>query len=135
MVATKPETEADMRHLLLVSVLLLGPSVATQAQPAARTIEVRLTSFDFTPRTISLRAGEPVLLRLVNASGGGHNFAAPRFFASARNVSGPVQNGKVELAGRQAVEVRLTPARGTYRLRCTHTLHSTFGMTGRIVVQ
>ncbi|HYJ31500.1 MAG TPA: cupredoxin domain-containing protein [Allosphingosinicella sp.] len=124
-----------MRHLLLAFVLLTGPSVAAHAEPTARTIEVRLTSFDFTPGTIRLRAGEPVVLRLVNASGGGHNFVAPQLFASARDVSGPVQNGRVELAGRQTVEVRLTPARGTYRLRCTHTLHSTFGMTGRIVVR
>ena len=26
-------------------------------------------------------------------------------------------------------------ARGRYRLRCTHTLHSAFGMRGRIVVE
>jgi len=61
--------------------------------------------------------------------------AAADFFAAAGGVSGPVTNGKVEVAGHQSVGVRLTPARGRYRLRCTHTLHTTFGMTGEILVE
>ena len=119
-----------MRPVLL-AVLLASPGVAA-AQP--RTVEVQLSSFDFTPSTIHLRAGEPVVLHLVNSGGGGHNFAAPQFFAAARAVSGPVRDGRVEVAGHRSVDISLTPARGEYRLRCTHTLHTTFGMTGRIVV-
>ena len=34
-------------------------------------------------------------LHLVNTAHGGHNFAAPEFFAAASGVSGPVANGKV----------------------------------------
>jgi len=103
------------------------------AAPSA--VEVRLSNFEFAPETIRLRAGEPVALRLVNASSGGHNFAAREFFAAARAVSGPVEDGAVEVPEHGTVEVRLTPARGSYRLRCTHTLHSTFGMRGRIIVE
>lgn len=119
-------------HLILLALLLTLPGPAA-AQP--RTVEVRLSSFDFTPSTIQLRAGEPVVLHLVNSGGGGHNFAAPQFFAAARAVRGPVRDGKVEVSGHQSVDITLTPVRGTYRLRCTHTLHSTFGMTGQIVVE
>ena len=122
-----------MRSILFA--LSLALPAAAAAQPAPRTVEVRLSSFDFTPSEIHLRAGEPVALRLVNTGRGGHNFAAPEFFAAASGVSGPVTNGKVEVHGNQSVDVHVTPARGHYRLRCTHTLHTAFGMTGEISVE
>jgi len=112
--------------------ILLAASAPAAAQ---QTVEVRLSSFDFAPSTITLAAGQPVVLHLVNSGSGGHNFAAPEFFAAADGVSGPVRDGIVEVPGHRSVDVRLTPARGTYRLRCTHTLHSTFGMRGTIVVE
>jgi plastocyanin len=123
-----------MRALLLLPLILAVPGAAA-GQGAARTVEVQLSSFDFAPQTIRLKAGEPVVLHLVNTGSGGHNFTAAEFFAAAGAVSGPVQRGRVEVAGHQAADVRLTPARGTYKLRCSHTLHSTFGMTGSIVVE
>jgi plastocyanin len=122
-----------MRAFILI--LFLAIAAAAPPQEVPRTVEIRLSSFDFTPSTIRLAAGRPVVLHLVNTGGGGHNFAAPEFFAAATGVQGPVQRGRVEVAGRQSVDIRLTPARGTYRLRCTHTLHTSFGMTGRIVVE
>ena len=125
-----------MRALFLLPLILAVPGAASgQDAGRAATVEVRLSSFDFTPRTIRMKAGQPVVLRLVNTAGGGHNFAAPEFFAAAAGVSGPVERGRVEVKGHQSADVRLTPARGTYRLRCTHTLHSTLGMTGSIVVE
>jgi plastocyanin len=119
-----------MRAFLL-AILLAVPAPAA----AQQTVEVRLSSFDFTPSTIRLRAGQPVVLHLVNSGNGGHNFSAPQFFAAAHAVSGAVSRGTVEVAGHGSVDVRLTPARGRYRLKCTHTLHSTFGMRGEIVVE
>ena len=119
----------------LVPLALLALPAAALSQDAPRTVEVQLSSFDFTPQTIRLRAGRPVLLHLVNSGSGGHNFAAPQFFAAATGVSGPVVGGKVEVPGHQSVDVLLTPARGRYRLRCTHTLHSTFGLRGEILVE
>lgn len=125
-----------MRSLLLLPLLLSAPVAATAQEAAgARTVEVQLSSFDFTPSTIRLRAGQPIVLHLVNSASGGHNFSAPEFFAAATAVSGPVRGGKIEIGGHQAVDVRLTPTRGTYRLRCTHPFHTAFGMTGEIDVQ
>jgi uncharacterized cupredoxin-like copper-binding protein len=118
--------------LLLPFAFVMAPAAA---QPAAQTIEISLSNFDFTPSTIHLHAGQPVVLHLVNSAHGGHNFAAPEFFAAARGVSGPVDHGKVEVTAHRSAEVRLTPARGHYRLRCTHTMHTAFGMTGEIVVE
>ena len=117
---------------------LIAPSVAlAQDAPAAapQTVEVRLSNFSFTPEAIALTAGRPVTLHLVNSGGGGHNFAAPQFFAASTNVSGPVHEGAVEVPGHQSVDITLTPSPGSYRLRCTHTLHSTFGMHGTITVE
>ena len=115
-----------------VSAFLLALPAAAAAQPAPRTVEIRLSSFDFTPSEIRLRAGEPVTLHLVNTGRGGHNFSAPQFFAAAGGVSGPVRRGAVEVGSHGSADVRLTPARGHYRLRCTHSLHTAFGMTGSI---
>ena len=125
-----------MRVLLVFPLLAVAP-VAAPAQPAAQTIEVRLSSFDFTPSQIHLRAGQPVVLRLINSSSGGHNFSAPQFFAAAQVAAGQnaIRRGVIEVPSRQTVSVQLTPARGEYRLRCTHTLHTTFGMRGSIHVE
>jgi plastocyanin len=105
------------------------------AAAAPASVEVRLSSFAFAPETIRLRAGTPVVLRLVNTGSGGHNFAAREFFAAARDVAAPVSDGAVEVPEQGSVDVSLTPARGHYRLRCTHTLHSAFGMRGEIIVE
>jgi plastocyanin len=125
-----------MRALFLLPLLAAAP-VAAAAQPAGQTVDVRLTSFDFTPAEIHLHAGQPVVLRLTNSSGGGHNFSAPQFFAAAQVAGGQnaIHNGTIEVPSHQTVSVRLTPQRGNYRLRCTHTLHTTFGMRGRIIVE
>ena len=124
-----------MRAALFALLLCSPVSLSAQQGETPRLVEVRLSNFDFSPSAITLPAGRPVVLRLVNAGGGGHNFSAPQFFAAAANVSGPVRRGAVEVRGRQSVDIRLTPARGTYRLKCTHTLHSAFGMNGEITVQ
>ena len=123
-----------MRVLMLFACLALPAIAPGQPAAAPRTIEVRLSNFDFTPGTIQLHAGQPIVLHLVNTAGGGHNFAAPELFAAASAVSGAVTGGIVEVAGHQSVDIRLTPARGRYRLKCTHTLHSTFGMRGEVIV-
>ena len=126
-----------MRALYLMPLLVAVPLPAP-AQPAPRTVEVRLTSFDFTPAEIRLAAGQPVVLRLINLGRGGHNFSAPQFFAASQIPAGQnvaIRNGTIEVPSRQTVTVRLTPARGNYPLRCTHTLHTAFGMRGRIIVE
>ncbi len=126
-----------MRALCLLP-LLLVPASAAPAQEAPRTVDVRLTSFDYTPAEIRLRAGVPVLLRLTNGGRGGHNFSAPAFFRAAAVAPGQnlaLRGGTIEVPSRQTVTIRLTPARGNYPLRCTHTLHTAFGMRGRIIVE
>jgi plastocyanin len=119
----------------LFAFALFAPLPALAQAPAPQTVEVQLSSFAFNPRTLALTAGRPIILHLVNAGGGGHNFSAPQFFAAATGVSGPVHDGTVDVPGHQSVDIRLTPSRGSYRLRCTHMMHSTFGMNGTITVE
>jgi plastocyanin len=126
-----------MRYSLIPLALpaLFATALPAQDQAAPRTVEVQLSSFDFTPSNIILRAGQPVTFHLVNSGSGGHNFSAPEFFAAANGVAGPVSRGAVEVPGHQSVDVTLTPAHGSYHLKCTHTLHASFGMHGEIVVE
>jgi uncharacterized cupredoxin-like copper-binding protein len=126
-----------MRAAFLALALLAPLPALAQDAPAEapQTVEVRLSNFSFEPRSIALTADRPVILHLVNTGGGGHNFSAPQFFAASTGVSGPVNEGVVEVPGHQSVDIHLTPSHGTYQLRCTHTMHATFGMHGTITVE
>lgn len=127
-----------MRSILALSLIAIAAPASAQTDWAdARAVEVRLSNFDFTPQEIRLTGGQPVVLRLVNSANGGHNFAAPQFFAAATVDPGSaarIERGRIEVGSGQTVEIRLVPARGRYDLRCTHTLHTTFGMRGQITV-
>ena len=107
------------------------------AQSSAE-LRVELSNFDFTPHEIHLRAGQPVALVLNNVASGGHDFSAPEFFAAARVEPGDaalIDDGEVEVPGKSTRTVHLVPAAGTYKLTCTHTMHTVFGMKGQIVVE
>lgn len=124
-------------RLFTLSLMAVATSSAGAQAPAI--VEVHLSNFKFTPREIVLDQGRPYVLRLVNDSGGGHDFAAPAFFARA-NVALPdralVRGGEVEVPGGQVRQVRLTsPPAGRYKLKCTHSFHKMFGMSGSIVVR
>lgn len=124
------------------TLVLVGASLATaavgSAQPAENVVAVELASFSFTPSTIALERDRSYVLRLTNVSSGGHDFAAPEFFAAARIEPADaeaISRGRIEVEQGQTVSVRLrAPSPGRYPIRCTHFLHSTFGMKGEIVV-
>jgi len=121
---------------LVIALAAATPATAQPQRPAV--VSVTLSNFKFQPQALQLRAGVPTVLHLVNTAGGGHNFTAPEFFAAARvapSSQAYVRQGKVEIPKHSAVDVLLTPAAGQYRLKCTHTLHSAFGMKGVIVVR
>lgn len=120
-----------LRAPLLVAALLAASSAP--AQPAT-SVAVTLSNFSIAPAAIHLAAGQPVRLVFTNASGGGHDFTAADFFARASGVSGPVVHGEVALAGHAAATVTLTPARGTYKAKCTHFAHKMMGMSATIIV-
>jgi plastocyanin len=119
----------------LASACLAAPAAAQPDWGSAARVEVKLASFSFDPKVVHLHAGQPVLLHLVNAASGGHDFAAKEFFAAATlRDPASVDRGRVELGGHESRDVALVPRAGRYPLKCTHMFHQTFGMTGEIVV-
>ena len=126
-----------MRIPLLLSFLIALPVGASAQAPMV--VDVNLSNFRFDPKPIQLERGRPYVLRLINNSGGGHNFAAPEFFAAAGVAPQDrawLTNGKVEVPSRQIRQIQLTaPGPGTYKLKCTHFMHGAFGMKGSIIVR
>jgi uncharacterized cupredoxin-like copper-binding protein len=118
-------------------IALVAAQPATPQAPAA--VNVQLSNFKFTPNTIVLDHGRPYVLRLFNASSGGHDFSAPTFFAASTIEPSDrrlVTEGEVEVPAGQLREIRLTaPAAGSYKLKCTHTFHKAFGMSGKLIVR
>lgn len=130
-----------MSRLRLLAFALFALPAAAAAQPPdwvrAQRVEVRLSSFDFTPSTLRLKAGRPVVLHLVNSSSGGHDFAAPAFFAAAQirpQDRAALSRGRIEVRGGRSVDIALVPKAGRYPLKCSHAFHKTLGMSGEIVV-
>lgn len=136
--------KASVAILLLVSLSAcasthsVSPAIASSTSfSGAQTVEVNLSSFDFTPSEIHFKAGVPYTLHIVNEASGGHDFTAPDFFGAARVAPddvAQVKNGQIELKGGASATVHLVPAAGTYDLICTHTGHALLGMKGKIVV-
>ena len=120
--------------LLIVSVL--APAQDVDWNKAAR-IEVAMSNFKFTPDTVRMKAGQPYILHL--SSKGGHSFEAKAFFAAANVLPADrinVANGRVDLKGGASVDIRLVaPGPASFDVRCTHFMHTGFGMTGKIIVE
>jgi plastocyanin len=131
-----------MRPLIMIIAAGLAATAPALAQgvdwSAATPVSVALSSFAYAPSTVRLPAGRPVQLILTNDSSGGHNFAAPEFFAAAQireQDRASIRRGAVEVRRGGRVTISLVPRAGRYRLRCTHLLHTSFGMSGDIVVE
>lgn len=122
--------------VLMIGLTLTGPSIAAP-QAAAPVVEVRLSSYAFTPDTVRLRVGQEQVLRLIGARGS-HNFSAPALFAASRidaRSAGRVRHGTVEVREGDTIDIHLTPlTAGTYPVRCTHLLHTAYGMKGEAIV-
>jgi plastocyanin len=123
--------------LALLSVALMVS--AAQAQNA-QAVHILLTSYAFTPATITLKAGTTYRLHLTNDSNKGHDFTAAEFFAAStiapEDRARLEDDSELEVGAGKSADITVTPNRaGTYPLTCSHFLHATFGMTGTIVVQ
>jgi uncharacterized cupredoxin-like copper-binding protein len=113
------------------------------AQPTdwshAQSISIELSNFKFTPSTFTLERGVPYRLHLTNSSSGGHDFAAKELFAASTIApadGAAIKNGEIGLKSGQSADILLIANRaGSYPFRCTHFMHSTFGMTGTATVR
>ena len=129
-----------MYRFCLLATLALGaaPAAAQTDWRQAREYEVLLSNLDIQPRTIQLKAGEPVRLRFVNNSNIAHSFSAGDFFRSGRyrnRDKETVGGGSVQVGPGEEREVVMVPAAGRYSARCSNLYHWVMGMRARIVVE
>lgn len=136
--------EEQMRRLMVPVLFVVALSASSiHAQPpeggGAQAVSVELSSFKFSPATLTLQHGVVYRIRFSNTSHGGHDFVAKEFFAGASIAPqdrAKVKNGGIDVDGGETVEVQLVAGQpGTYKSHCSHFMHSMFGMTGTIVVQ
>ncbi len=110
--------------LVLAAVAMLGTPFSTQAQGPARVIEITAKRFEYTPNVITLKRGEPVILRVRSAD------VTHGFFSRQLKIDELIEPGKT-------VDVKITPqTAGTFTLICDHFCGSGHGnMKMSIVVE
>ena len=129
-----------MKRLLLVAIGAAAAAAApAQNFSGAKVVNVTLADYKFIPSSIQLQAGKAVILKLSNAAGQPHEFAAPEFFRSANirasDAKSVNREGEAEIAGGKQVTIALVPKAGTYHLQCNKPGHLMLGMEGTIVVK
>ncbi len=127
-----------LKCLLACLVLLATPAAAAPDWRQAREYQVLLSSWDIQPATMTLKAGQPLRLRLVNNSQESHSFSARAFFAAGevrRREREAVGNGSVQVRPGETREILIVPAAGRYSARCGNHFHRVMGMTAKIVVE
>ncbi|HEY6917515.1 MAG TPA: plastocyanin/azurin family copper-binding protein [Allosphingosinicella sp.] len=124
--------------LACAALLLAAPGAAQPDWSQARRIDVTLSNFEYRPSDLTLRAGEPVMLHLMNIADGGHDFTARKLFESAmirERDKALIRNGGVEVPAHESRDIGFTPVAGRYKVECTHPFHHMMGMAGEILVQ
>jgi plastocyanin len=124
-----------MRPLFALATAALALAAPAAANKPTTVVPIMLYSYGYTPAPIVLRAGRPVTMVFSNRSGKGHTFKAQAFFRSARILSGMPHDGEIHLKEGQSASVTLIPARGTYRVHCSHFFHDQLGMNTTLYVQ
>ncbi len=125
---------------LLTAVILASFVVApVSADVPSKRIDIALSNFKFTPSIVTLVHGQAYTLHITDTADGSHDLVAKSFFAAASVAPEDrklISKGAISLDGGETIDVHLVaPGPGTYEMHCSHFMHSTFGMTGKIVVQ
>ena len=111
---------------------------------AMLTVRVDMSDFTFTPESLTLKAGQPYKLEIVNTGTVKHYFTAGEFYQTAAFRKVQDNSGEIKAPYFKAVEIfpgeqadlYLIPTKvDTYRSVCTITGHEDAGMHGTIVVE
>lgn len=128
-----------MKKLALSAAFASVLAFAPAAQAHVQLITITMSNFAYAPDKLDLVAGSDYQFHFVNTSSSGHDFASPELFAAgtvAPEDAAKVVDGSVEVDKGQTVDVRFTATKkGSYEVRCTHFLHSAFGMKGTATIQ
>jgi plastocyanin len=115
--------------LLLLSSCAGPEQVFKAGAPAGQKVrvEMKASSFAFDPDVIEAKRGSTLVLHVTNVSGVGHNI-------TVKDPAGNVLKSQ-DIAPNESITVEIgLPNSGIYPFYCDKTLHSTFGMKGRIEV-
>jgi uncharacterized cupredoxin-like copper-binding protein len=131
-------TSTHRRAFLPLLALSLATPASAQNYNGAPVTGVTLADYKFTPSTVRLRAGKPIILRLSNLADQAHEFAAPEFFANAAirpsDAKSVNKAGEAEIEPHKRVDIGLVPKTGTYHLQCNKPGHAQLGMQGTIII-
>lgn len=121
--------------LLAVAVLaLVGVSAIVIQGPSGpdagpKSVEIAMTEMRFSPNRIDARAGQSVLVTIVNRGSVRHDLALPSIgMPSLRGVE------TLTMPGESSRLTLLFDASGTYSFLCTIPGHAAAGMTGAVFV-
>jgi uncharacterized cupredoxin-like copper-binding protein len=118
--------------------------VASADWSHAQSIDVRLSSFAFSPANLSLARGQAYKLHLVNSSGHTHTFSSDDLFGAVavqkvqRGVRSQtsIHGNGISLARDEEADLYLVPVRpGTYHIYCSEFMHDIMGMHGTVTIQ
>ena len=111
---------------------------------AQQELKIELTEYTFKPDTLTLRAGQPYVLELVNLGQLKHEFTAEEFFQTVAFRKAEDEAGEfkapapkeIEVFAGKRMELFLIPTKeGVYDLVCEIEGHLEQGMRGKIVVE
>jgi uncharacterized cupredoxin-like copper-binding protein len=109
----------------------------------AKTVTIDMSEFAFTPKDITLEAGQPYILEVVNTGTVKHEFTAGDFFRTVATRKAETAESEVKVpffteievfAGKKADLYLIPLVPGTYDLLCEIEGHFEAGMFGTITV-
>ncbi len=147
--------------VVLSAALALAGAVTAPAGAAKQKVTIVMTEYKFTPSSITLRAGTPVELKLVNRGEQKHEFMVypPKPGADReelekwghgnsyfKDVELKVEGGGLEVVGTNIFEVEVEPGKsaelkftpkraGTFEMACLIEGHYEKGQKGTLVVR
>lgn len=131
---------------LLIPAILLGACSAPSASQPATEITVEASDFAYDPASITIPAGQPVTLTLMNAGAVEHDFVIDtiQVIDVEASESGPAQHHQMDeadydlhffaRAGESAVLKFTVLEPGTYEIFCSIEGHREAGMIGKLIV-
>lgn len=133
---------------MVVVILAIGGVQEGLAQTkSVSKVRIELTEYGFTPATVTLKAGMPAELELVNVGKESHMFTSPylksqdlEIEGSGIEVDAPKGVKYVKLEPGKTVEIKFKPkGKGTFGFSCDvrkdGKLHRDLGMKGKLIVK
>jgi uncharacterized cupredoxin-like copper-binding protein len=121
-----------------------GQRVAQVDWNTAKTVDIVLLEYKFTPSSLHFRRDVPYRLHLSNAGIEVHDFASKPFFQAV--AAAKLVDAQQTIALPHLVSIGIDPGKakdlyfipvrsGSYSFECGEPLHATFGMTGTAAIE